>query len=250
MAMRWVDAGRPDGDLNTRFDKVSQVVGGILDVNGFPGFASNAETAAMEADEGLQRMAELGEILVREQKPGMVVKAGGDLGNAGVLAKDWVGEFVRHHLIDPKPDATTKSKAIAVGKVLSAYLDRTLMVDAAGQSWAVTMRKRPGSSGGKTYYFAEIEQVAERGDAPAGANDTLRIVEVAEAERGDGGCAAVVTPNATPTATPVAIPSITPAPAAPSRTGWMGAAAALVTTPAASEDQQAPAASTTTEELR
>jgi hypothetical protein len=250
MAMRWVDAGRPDGDLNTRFDKVSQVVGGILDVNGFPGFASNAETAAMEADEGLQRMAELGEILVREQKPGMVVKAGGDLGNAGVLAKDWVGEFVRHHLIDPKPDATTKSKAIAVGKVLSAYLDRTLMVDAAGQSWAVTMRKRPGSSGGKTYYFAEIEQVAERGDAPAGANDTLRIVEVAEAERGDGGCAAVVTPNATPTATPVAIPSITPAPAAPSRTGWMGAAAALVTTPAASEDQQASAASTTTEELR
>ena len=137
-----------------------------------------------------------------------------------------------------------------MGKVLSAYLDRTLMVDAAGQSWEVTMRKRPGSSGGKTYYFAEIEQVAERGDAPAGADDTLRIVEVAEAEQREADCAAVFTPNATPTATPVATPSITPAPAAPSRTGWMGAAAALVTTPAASEDQQAPAASTTTEELR
>jgi hypothetical protein len=157
----------------------------------------------MEADEGLQRMAELGEILVRERKPGMVVMAGGDIANAGVLAKDWVGEFVRHHLIDPKPDTTTKSKAIAVGKVLSAYLDRTLMVDAAGQSWAVTMRKRPGSSGGKTYYFAEIEQVAERGDAPAGADDTLRIVEVAEAAQREADCAAVIEPNATPTATPI-----------------------------------------------
>ena len=250
MVMRWVDEGRPDGDLHTRFDKVSQIVGGILDVNGFPGFASNAETAAMAADEGLQRMAELGEILVRERKPGMVVMAGGDIAKAGVLAKDWVGEFVRYHLIDSKPDATATSKAIAVGKVLSAYLDRTLTVDAAGQRWAVTMRKSPRSSGGKKYYFAEIEQVAERCDAPAGANDAPTPIEVTDAERGEADCAAAVTPNATPSTTPVATPSITPAPAAPRRTGWMGAAATLVNTSKAREDQQAPSATTATPELR
>ena len=157
--LRWVDAGQPDGELNTRFDRVSQVVGGILAINGFPGFASNAEAAAIEMDDDLQRMLELAEeIVAGKHGAETVVKAGEDSAKAGRVAGDWVKAFERLHLIDLKhcPDATDRAKTVMAGKVFSRYVDSTFHVDVGGQQCAVTIRKREGRSGNRNFYYAEV----------------------------------------------------------------------------------------------
>jgi hypothetical protein len=162
MVLRWVDAGQPDGEVNTRFDRVSQVIGGILDVNGFPGFASNAEAAAIEMDDDLQRMLELAaEIVAGKHGAETVIKPGEDSSKAGRVAGDWVKAFEQLHLIDLKqcPDATDKAKTVMAGKVFSRYVDCTLNVEVGGREFAVTIRKREGRSGNKKFYFAEVEPV-------------------------------------------------------------------------------------------
>lgn len=118
MVLRWVDAGRPNGELNTRFNNVSRIVGGILDVNGFPGFASNAEAAAIEMDDELQRMLELAEQIVGgAHGEGAMVRLGEDASKAGRVAGDWIGAFEQLGLIDVRhqQEATTKSKSSRVG---------------------------------------------------------------------------------------------------------------------------------------
>jgi len=172
MVLRWVDAGRPDGELNTRFDKVSQIVGGILDVNGLPGFASNAEAAAIEMDDDLQRMLELiEEIIGGKHGTDTIVRPGEDASSAGRVAGEWVHVFERLHLIDTKhnPEATERAKTIMVGKVFSRYIDSTLKVEAGGRQWAVTMRKRDGRSGNKKFYYAEVQSAAGEDEHQAAA---------------------------------------------------------------------------------
>ncbi len=195
MVLRWVDAGRPDGDLNTRFDKVSQIVGGILDVNGLPGFASNAEAAAIEMDDDLQRMLQLIEEIVGGQHgTDTLVRPGEDAGAAGRVAGDWVHAFEKLHLIDTKhnPDATERAKTIMVGKVFSRYIDTTLKVEAGGRQWAVTMRKRDGRSGNKKFYYAEVQ--------PAGGEDEHQAAAHAAACQDDAVAAADAAPAVVGTA--------------------------------------------------
>ena len=187
MVLRWVDAGRPDGELNTRFDKVSQIIGGILDVNGFPGFASNAEAAAIEMDDDLQRMHELiEEIVGGEHGTETVIRPGEDASSAGRVAGNWVKAFERLHLINTKhdPDATDRAKTIMVGKVFSRYIDTTLKVEVGGRQWVVTLRKREGRSGNKKFYYAEVQPTAgdeeHQAAAPAAAcQDDALVVDVA-----------------------------------------------------------------------
>jgi len=222
MVMRWVDAGRPDGELNTRFDKVSQIVGGILDVNGFPGFASNAETAAIEMDDELQRMLELAEQIVGgSHGEGVMVRRGEDASKAGRVAGDWIGAFEQLGLIDVRhqQEATTKSKSSRVGKLFSSYIDRALTVESAGRRWVVTIRKRP-ASGNKTFYYAEVEviEAVADGDAagPVDGDGQPATESVTEPVTGP---TAVVTPASTPVASAAA--------SAASPAGWMSAAAAI-----------------------
>jgi len=169
MVLRWVDAGRPDGELATRFDHVMQVVGGILAVNGFPGFASNADAAAVEMDEDMQRMLQLLEEIVATA-PGSkdVVEAGGDASKAGRAPGDWVADFERLGLIDTKVahEATARSKSVLVGKMLSRFIDTPLTVETAARRVVVTIRKRQGTSGNKVFYYVEVDPT------PAGAESS------------------------------------------------------------------------------
>lgn len=162
MVLRWNEAGRPEGALNTRFESVSRVVGGILAVNGFPGFASNAEKAAVEMDEGLQRMLELAEEVVAKRfNASAIIQAGEDPSAAGLVAGDWVPLCEKLQLIEVNPakSSPARAKATAVGKVFSRYLDSELHIEVGGRPLLFTMRKREGRSGNRVFYYAEVQSV-------------------------------------------------------------------------------------------
>jgi hypothetical protein len=226
MVLRWVDAGRPDGELNTRFDKVSQIVGGILDANGFPGFASNAEAAAIEMDDDLQRMHELvEEIIGGKHGTNTIVMAGEDASAAGRVAGDWVPIFERLHLIDTKhnPEATDRAKTIMVGKVFSRYIDTTLTVEVGGSQRAVTMRKRDGRSGNKKFYYAEVQ--------PTAGDEEHQAAAAAAAGPADATVAADAAPAADTAANTDATVASQMQPGTPSpetrKRAWMDAAAEI-----------------------
>jgi len=226
MVLRWVDAGRPDGELNTRFDKVSQIVGGILDANGFPGFASNAEAAAIEMDDDLQRMHELvEEIIGGKHGTNTIVMAGEDASAAGRVAGDWVPIFERLHLIDTKhnPEATDRAKTIMVGKVFSRYIDTTLTVEVGGSQRAVTMRKRDGRSGNKKFYSAEVQ--------PTAGDEEHQAAAAAAACPADATVAADAAPAADTAANTDATVASQMQPGTPSpetrKRAWMDAAAEI-----------------------
>lgn len=172
MVLRWLDAGRPQGELNTRFERVMEVVGGILDANGFPGFASNAETAADEMDEDQQRMLELAEqIIAGRYGAESLVWCGEDTSKAGRVAGDWIGAFEQLGLIDVKQhDATVKAKSSRVGKLFSSFIDRPLRVESAGHSYVATIRKRPGS-GNKCFWYVEAAALDAGPEGGNGAAD-------------------------------------------------------------------------------
>jgi hypothetical protein len=239
MVLRWVDAGQPDGDLNTRFDRVSQVVGGILDVNGFPGFASNAEAAAVEMDDELQRVLELAEeIVAGKHGAEVMVQRGADASKAGHVASQWVAVFERLGLIDVRQqqDATAKSKSSRVGKLFSSYIDRRLTVDSGSQRHSVTIRKRSGSSGNKTFYFAEVEVIedAAGGQAEGEAQHQAAAAAACSAAEVTAGVADAYTPTAS-AVHPAAGRDETSTPAAGSPKGWLRAAAAAANATAPTE---------------
>ena len=170
MVLRWLDAGRPHGELNTRFERVMEVVGGVLDANGFPGFASNAETAADEMDEDQQRMLELAEeIVAGRHGVESLVRRGEDASKAGRVAGDWIDDFERLGLIDVKQhDATVRAKSSRVGKLFSGFIDRPLRVESAGHSYVATIRKRPGS-GNKCFWYVEASALDAGPEGGSGA---------------------------------------------------------------------------------
>lgn len=173
MVLRWLDAGRPHGELNTRFERVMEVVGGILNVNGFPGFAANAETAADEMDEDQQRMLELAEeIVAGKHGAESVVMPSKDASRAGRIAGDWVSAFERLGLIDVRlqHEATAKGKSSRVGKLFSGFIDRPLRVECGGRMYGATIRRRLGS-GNKCFWYVEAVAVAAGPESGDGAAD-------------------------------------------------------------------------------
>jgi len=225
MVLKWVDAGRPNGELTTRFDHVMQVVGGILTVNGFPGFAANAETAAVEMDEDLQRMLDLLEEIVDGRLGAdAIVEAGADASKAGCVASQWVTAFERLGLIDAKAahEATPRAKSVLVGKMFSRFIDTPFMVETAARSAVVTMRRRDGTSGNKVFYYAEI------GPTPAGASSGLAGSEAAAPVTDVGGYAAASTVEPKPATTSTPAPTSNhpkrPSGQAGRSKGWVDAA--------------------------
>ena len=221
--LRWLDRGRPDGDQNMRFEKVSQLIGGILLANGLPGFASNSEDVAIEMDEGLQRMLELAEQMVSSSHANKVLVRGASAEDAGRIAADWVELFIHLHLIEPKPDEPPKSKAIRVAKLFSAYMDRTIQVDGASRRWAVTFRKREGRAGGKVFYYAEVENLD--GDEPHPMEDSQSSPRVSDGGSDSQQLKVKAQLAGTRDSPAEAEPAGRP-PASP--TGWLRAAANLI----------------------
>jgi hypothetical protein len=156
MVLRWLESGRPDGDLNTRFEEVSRVVGGILDANGLPGFASNAEVAAAEMDQDYMRACDLAESLAAGQHPHLTWTGEGDPPrDAGGDAKQWVSPLESAKIIERDDDAPTKSRTQAAGRALSALVDRPLTVEGEGSGLVVTITKRR-LAGNKHKYVAVV----------------------------------------------------------------------------------------------
>jgi hypothetical protein len=201
--------------LNTRFERVMEVVGGILDANGFPGFASNAETAADEMDEDQQRMIELAEeVIAGRHNAESLVRSGEDASKAGRTAGDWVKPFEQLGLIDVKQqhDEPAKSKGSRVGKIFSGFLDRPLRVECGGHNYVATIKKRPGS-GNKTFWYFEAVAI----DVEPRSVTSAAVEPAAPTE----------TP-ATPSPTgPMTPPRVSEPAAAAAHGGWMAAASTI-----------------------
>jgi hypothetical protein len=214
MVLRWLDAGQPHGELNSRFERVTEIVGGILTANGFPGFASNAEAAADEMDEDQQRMLELAqEIIAGTHGPESVVRVGEDASRAGRLAGAWVQAFERLNLIDTKqkPEATLRSKGSTVGKIFSSFIGRPLRVEHDHCPYVVTIQKRD-ASGNRSFWYANVDAVDT---GMGGIAEEPNACTAAPATEGPEGPVVAPTP---------------PAPQAASEAragGWMTAAASI-----------------------
>ncbi len=235
MVLKWVDAGRPNGELTTRFDHVMQVVGGILTANGFPGFASNAETAAVEMDEDLQRMLDLlEEVVDGGLGADAKVEAGGDASKAGCVASQWVAAFERLGLIDAKAahEATPRAKSVLVGKMFSRFIDTPFTVETAARSAVVTMRRRDGTSGNKVFYYAEIGPTpAEAGSGLAGS-DAEAAAPVADVGERAAASPMEPKPATTPTPAPTSTRPERPAGQKGRSKGWVDAAKEIQPPPA------------------
>ncbi len=217
MVLRWLDAGQPHGELHSRFERVMEIVGGILTANGFPGFASNAEAAADEMDEDQQRMLELAqEIVAGMHGSESVVHVGEDASGAGRVAGGWVQAFERLKLIDPKlhPDATIKSKGSKVGKIFSSFIDRPLRVEHNGCAYVATIQKRDGS-GNKRYWYATVSGVDAGMEGSAEDPNACTAAPAMEAPEGS-----VVAPTPPASGEPQAASEARPR-------GWMAAAASI-----------------------
>lgn len=66
MVQKWIEAGKPQANVNSRFNKRgwAQIVGGILECSGEPDFMSNADEASAQLDETRREFVELVDILV------------------------------------------------------------------------------------------------------------------------------------------------------------------------------------------
>lgn len=166
MVMRWIDAGRPEGDINTRFEHVSQIIGGILDANGLPGFASNAEEAAAEMDDELMKLTDLAEAIAAGQLSHLAWRGDGDAPReCGGDAKQWIAPLEQFKIVDPDPGSSARSRSCAAGRVLSAMVGRTIRVEGAAGG-TVTIQKRE-LGGNRRLYVA----VVRTGDAAADPGD-------------------------------------------------------------------------------
>ena len=73
MIVYWNQQGRPLGACQHRLTKWSSVIGGILEVNGLPGFLDNVDDASDEFSTELEELAGLAEAAVVLDSPMVVV---------------------------------------------------------------------------------------------------------------------------------------------------------------------------------
>src|SRR5262249_37306404 len=95
MVVRWREAGKPPGVRPHRCAKWAQLIGGILQVAGFPEFLANLEDTMVEIDEDLQELITLAEHVIARDKQDVIAAAGGvlDTSNFGKRAVEWLPLF-------------------------------------------------------------------------------------------------------------------------------------------------------------
>lgn len=144
MIDRWIQAGRPEVVVPTRFNKRGwgRVIGGILAHNGIRGFLANAEEAATEFDHTRREFAELVKVMhkdgTRRFTPATVLQ----LAIAERLLTDELGE------------GSHRSQCTSMGLLLKRYVAERFLLDDQGSAVLKRHEERKG-----TEYSIQVEAV-------------------------------------------------------------------------------------------
>jgi len=170
MVLRWHQAGMPSGQRQHRCGRWAEVVGGILEANGFNHFLANLEEAEAAMDEGLLILATLAEFVVGKGKTDCFAAAGTDFSGKGRPARDWTHLFQEAEVFQDKlGNLTGKGRDTRVGQFLASRVDRTVEVNTKAGEGTATLRMRLGRSKQKFYWF-DLAISPEEGETfqPAG----------------------------------------------------------------------------------
>ncbi|MGL4465184.1 MAG: hypothetical protein ACRC1K_23765 [Planctomycetia bacterium] len=136
MYEQWKSAGRPSADIDFRTREWAELIGGILQSNGFDGFLSNVNESADDFDPERRDMAELAEAAWND---------GGGFEyavNALVRLCD-ADRIFRRKLGDPEK-SSTRSRESLLGKAIQRFINETFEVTdgRSGSVVTVTLTKR------------------------------------------------------------------------------------------------------------
>lgn len=142
MIERWRQAGRPEADVPSRFNKRGwgRVIGGILAHNGVHGFLANADEAANEFDGARRDFAELIKVMDREV---------GERFTPEQIAQLAIREKL---LVDELGDKSHRSQVTKMGLQLKRYVAERFPLDAERSAVLTQHQERKG-----TQYSLKVE---------------------------------------------------------------------------------------------
>jgi len=158
MVIHWNQRGRPPGTARHRCVAWAQVIGGILQANGFPEFLQNLDEAAAEFNSDLDELAALAEAAVLRGSPIVIVsdrqQPGGD-SEPGLSARELELLFRAAKVLVDRLDAAKgrSGKSTVIGNYLSAHIGREMRIEVNGRSGRAKLCMVRGRSNTKQYYF-------------------------------------------------------------------------------------------------
>jgi hypothetical protein len=135
MIERWRQAGRPEADVPSRFNKRGwgRIIGGILAHNGVHGFLANADEAANEFDGARRDFAELIKVMHREV---------GSRFTPEQIAQLAIREKL---LVDELGDKSHRSQVTNMGLQLKRYVAERFPLDAERSAVLIQHQERKGN---------------------------------------------------------------------------------------------------------
>jgi hypothetical protein len=191
MVRRWLDTGRQMVHTPGRFEKFSNTVGSILAANGLPGFLSNAREEVRQHSTTHQQLVAIAERLIDGRDRAFVWEVEGGIESADNEfkrgprpanpreQKDWVPYLSSAGVITAACTTAEKQKA-AASHYLRGMLKVSVEVEVGEQMVQAMIVSRP---------------LGKRRVAYALAVKGLSEVKGTDAEGGDGGAGAEVTPT-------------------------------------------------------
>lgn len=159
MVVRWVQNGKPRSRHSHRLWQWAQLIGGILETAGLPGFLSNATAAAIAFNKDLERLSALAEAAIRHQGPVQFLNSWTDAQNAppgeGRSAGAWAPLFQQAGVMMDGLDGceSQHSKAIYLGRFLSPMLGRRVPFEVRDRAGTAELCAYQGRSATRLYFF-------------------------------------------------------------------------------------------------
>jgi hypothetical protein len=172
MVMAWNQQDRPTADRPHRLRHWAGTIGGILEVNGYPEFLTNLQSAVCEFNSELDELSALAEQAIGAKRHCFSARPGE--ASADQLAKQiqthgagpskWTEIFKRANLMEDRLQAaaSVQSKGRLIGNFLSKFKDRSVTIRQGDREYTATLRMAPGRAR-ETLYCFQIAEVAAEG---------------------------------------------------------------------------------------
>lgn len=176
LVVRWNQQGRSWEEPSHRLREWGKTIGSILGANGLVGFLQNLDEAEESFDSGLEELAALAEVAIRNFPK--MVRGNGNEGEsrddtgAGLKAGEMEQVFRQAKVLEEGLSQAKSKHAIAsrIGSFLNPCIDREVVIEVGERIGRATLRRQDVRSNQKVYYFEvqfdrEDKQPCEVGDA-------------------------------------------------------------------------------------
>ena len=181
MVLQWNQADRPSGVQTHRSHVWAAILGGILQVAGFPEFLINAGEAAAAFDVQMDELGALAEAAVVHDGPFIEIPCLAEQSDAiqpgdKLLPSDWLPIFKRAGILaETLTDLVSKhAKSIRAGQFLSPNVGRTVPIQANRRSGQATLRVEFANRAKGKRYFFEVTWDAPAVDGKLEAEPTTK----------------------------------------------------------------------------